>query len=89
MAWCDVVEPRTLRECRIALGQSQPFVDSGASSRVGLFQEDRRRPNLLEDDHGNRSSHHLRQSQHDSKHSLLALRRSQCVACECPHVAEP
>ena len=31
MAWCDVVEPRTLRECRIALGQSQaafakPFV---------------------------------------------------------------
>ena len=23
MAWCDVVEPRTLRECRIALGQSQ------------------------------------------------------------------
>ena len=23
MAWCDVVGPRTLRECRIALGQSQ------------------------------------------------------------------
>ena len=23
MAWCDVVEPRTLRECRIELGQSQ------------------------------------------------------------------
>ena len=23
MAWCDVVEPHTLRECRIALGQSQ------------------------------------------------------------------
>ena len=23
MAWCDVVEPRTLRECRIAMGQSQ------------------------------------------------------------------
>ena len=23
MAWCDVVEPRTLRECRIALGRSQ------------------------------------------------------------------
>ena len=23
MAWCDVVEPWTLRECRIALGQSQ------------------------------------------------------------------
>ena len=23
MAWCDVVEPRTLRACRIALGQSQ------------------------------------------------------------------
>ena len=23
MAWCDVVEPRTLRECRIALGTSQ------------------------------------------------------------------
>ena len=23
MAWCDVVESRTLRECRIALGQSQ------------------------------------------------------------------
>ena len=23
MAWCDVVEPRTLRECRIALAQSQ------------------------------------------------------------------
>ena len=23
MAWCDVVEPRTLRKCRIALGKSQ------------------------------------------------------------------
>ena len=23
MAWCDVVEPRTLRECRIAVGKSQ------------------------------------------------------------------
>ena len=23
MAWCVVVDPRTLRECRIALGQSQ------------------------------------------------------------------
>ena len=23
MAWCGIVEPRTLRECRIALGQSQ------------------------------------------------------------------
>ena len=23
MAWCDVVEPCTLRECRIALGKSQ------------------------------------------------------------------
>ena len=23
MAWCDVVEPRPLRDCRIALGQSQ------------------------------------------------------------------
>ena len=23
MAWCDVVKPRTLRECRIAVGQSQ------------------------------------------------------------------
>ena len=23
MAWCDVVQPRTLRDCRIALGQSQ------------------------------------------------------------------
>ena len=23
MAWCDVVEPRTLRECRITLGKSQ------------------------------------------------------------------
>ena len=23
MTWCDVVEPRTLRECRIALGKSQ------------------------------------------------------------------
>ena len=23
MAWCDVVEPRTLRACRIVLGQSQ------------------------------------------------------------------
>ncbi len=26
MAWCDAVEPRTLRECRIALGQSQAAV---------------------------------------------------------------
>ena len=36
MAWCDVVEPRTLRECRIALGQSQAAfaVMLGASPRV-------------------------------------------------------
>ena len=26
LAWCDAVEPRTLRECRIALGQSQAAV---------------------------------------------------------------
>ena len=34
MAWCDVVEPRTLRECRIALGQSQAAFAAtlGASS---------------------------------------------------------
>ena len=34
MAWCGVVEPRTLRECRIALGQSQAAfaVVLGASS---------------------------------------------------------
>ncbi len=34
MAWCDVVDPRTLRECRIALGQSQAAfaVTLGASS---------------------------------------------------------
>ena len=33
MAWCDVVEPCTLRECRIALGQSQAAVaaELGAS----------------------------------------------------------
>ena len=36
MAWCDVVEPRTLRACRIALGQSQAGVrrDARCVSRV-------------------------------------------------------
>ena len=29
MAWCDVVERRTLRECRIALGQSQAAFAAG------------------------------------------------------------
>ena len=34
MAWCDVVEPRTLRACRIALGKSQAAFAAmlGASS---------------------------------------------------------
>ena len=40
MAWCDVVEPRTLRACRIALGQSQDRlvrldVDQPARARQG------------------------------------------------------
>ena len=36
MAWCVVVEPRTLRECRIALGQSQAAFAAmlGVVSRV-------------------------------------------------------
>ena len=35
MAWCDVVEPRTLRECRIALGQSQ----AAFAAMLGVFPE--------------------------------------------------
>ena len=35
MAWCDVVEPRTLRECRIALGQSQ----AAFAARLGVSSE--------------------------------------------------
>ena len=35
MAWCDVVEPRTLRECRIALGQSQAVF----AAMLGAFPE--------------------------------------------------
>ena len=35
MAWCDVVEPRTLRECRIALGQSQ----SSFAAMLGVSPE--------------------------------------------------
>ena len=35
MAWCDVVEPRTLRECRIALGQSQ----AAFATRLGVSPE--------------------------------------------------
>ena len=37
MAWCDVVEPCTLRECRIALGQSQAAFAAtlGASPLAG------------------------------------------------------
>ena len=35
MAWCDVVEPRTLRECRIALGQSQ----AAFAALLGVFPE--------------------------------------------------
>ena len=35
MAWCDVVEPRTLRECRIALGQSQ----AAFAARLGVSPE--------------------------------------------------
>ena len=35
MAWCDVVEPRTLRECRIDLGQSQ----SSFAAMLGMSAE--------------------------------------------------
>ena len=35
MAWCGVVEPRTLRECRIALGQSQ----SSFAAMLGVSPE--------------------------------------------------
>ena len=35
MAWCDAVEPRTLRECRIALGQSQ----SAFAAMLGVSPE--------------------------------------------------
>ena len=35
MAWCDVVEPRTLRECRIALGQSQASTADRGRLSVG------------------------------------------------------
>ena len=35
MAWCDVVEPCTLRECRIALGQSQ----SSFAAMLGVSPE--------------------------------------------------
>ena len=35
MAWCDVVEPRTLRACRIALGQSQ----SSFAAMLGVSPE--------------------------------------------------
>ena len=35
MAWCDVVAPRTLRECRIALGQSQ----AAAAAMLGVPPE--------------------------------------------------
>ena len=35
MAWCDVVEPCTLRECRIALGKSQ----AGFAAMLGVPPE--------------------------------------------------
>ena len=35
MAWCDVVEPRTLRACRIELGQSQAAGGSAGCFLVG------------------------------------------------------
>ena len=37
MAWCDVLEPHTLRSCRIALGQSQAVFAAmlGASGVIG------------------------------------------------------
>ena len=35
MAWCGVVEPRTLRECRIALGQSQ----AAFAAKLGVSPE--------------------------------------------------
>ena len=45
MAWCDVVEPCTLRECRIALGQSQAAFAStlGASPESYRTWDARRR----------------------------------------------
>ena len=60
MAWCDVVEPRTLRECRIALGQSAealpdygrltpyspPALGVGARMRAGLRASNRRARHL-------------------------------------------
>ena len=53
MAWCDVVEPRTLRECRIALGQSQaafaamlgvPMGGAEALSIAGVLATNHRAP---------------------------------------------
>ena len=35
MAWCDVVEPCTLRDCRIALGKSQ----AGFAAMLGASPE--------------------------------------------------
>ena len=44
MAWCDVVEPRTLRECRIALGAPRrrdgfPLADDFRKHAVELMHE--------------------------------------------------
>ena len=33
MAWCDIVKPRTLRECRIALGKSQGGTTVGEAAK--------------------------------------------------------
>ena len=50
MAWCDVVEPRTLRECRIALGQSQAafaaMLGASSPSRTGRGMPGGGRPPL-------------------------------------------
>ena len=49
MAWCDVVEPCTLRECRIALGQSQAAFAAtlGASPESYRTWDAGRRPTPL------------------------------------------
>ena len=39
MAGCDVVEPRTLRECRIALGQSQAVFAAVLGASPGVVPD--------------------------------------------------
>ena len=72
MAWCDVVEPRTLRECRVALGQSQ----AAFAAMLGVSPESHRTWDCRAAGDAARSharDARVRSATHRDDHALLPL----------------